>query len=46
LEKSKEILSDVTKKAVDALEKFGEKADFLRSLAKYCWKGKIDSIIS
>lgn len=35
LEKSKEILSDVTKKAVDALEKFGEKADFLRSLAKY-----------
>jgi len=28
LEKSKEILSDVTKKAVDALEKFGEKAIF------------------
>ncbi|HHV28609.1 polyprenyl synthetase family protein [Acetivibrio mesophilus] len=35
LERSKEILSDVTKKAIASLEKFGEKAVFLKSLADY-----------
>ncbi len=35
LQKSKEILSDVTNKAVHCLEKFEKNADFLRSLAVY-----------
>lgn len=35
LEKSKEILSDVTHKAVRCLEKFEDKAAFLKSLAGY-----------
>ena len=35
LEKSKEILSEITKEAIDELEDYGEKADFLRGLAVY-----------
>ena len=35
LEKSKEILNQITKEAIDELEEYGEKADFLRGLALY-----------
>ena len=35
LEKSKEILNEITKEAIDELEDYGEKADFLRGLAVY-----------
>ena len=35
LEKSKEILENITKEAIEKLESFGDKADFLRGLALY-----------
>ena len=35
LEKSKEILNQITKEAIEELEEYGEKADFLRGLAVY-----------
>ena len=35
LEKSKEILSKITKEAIDEISKYGEKSDFLKSLALY-----------
>lgn len=35
LEKAKEILSKITKEAISELNTFGEKAEFLRGLAKY-----------
>ena len=35
LEKSKEILSQITKEAIGELEEYGEKAEFLRGLAVY-----------
>ena len=35
LEKSKEILNQITKEAIEELEEYGEKADFLRCLAVY-----------
>jgi len=38
LDKSKEILDDLTKKAISALDIFGEKASFLKELAIYLLK--------
>ena len=35
LEKSKEILNQITKEAIEELEEYGEKAEFLRGLAIY-----------
>ena len=35
LEKSKEILNQITKEAIEELEEYGEKAEFLRGLAVY-----------
>ncbi len=35
LEKSKEILENITKEAIEKLESFGDEADFLRGLALY-----------
>ena len=35
LEKSKEILNKITKEAIEELEEYGEKAEFLRGLALY-----------
>lgn len=35
LEKSKEILNNITKEAINELEEYGEKAEFLRELALY-----------
>ena len=38
LEKSKEILHSITKEAISQLNEFGEKAEFLRELARYIEK--------
>ena len=35
LEKSKEILDDITKEAVSIIETFGQKGEFLKELALY-----------
>ena len=35
LEKSKQILEEITKEAINSIDKFGSKADFLKSLAMY-----------